>query len=89
VTPATTRAADLAQGKPVTVDARADVDQVLDTMTQNQILTKRPDVDLVHSLLLGPVFCWIILAHNPVKRGLTARIADHVAGALQAASARK
>ncbi|HVB44207.1 MAG TPA: CBS domain-containing protein [Streptosporangiaceae bacterium] len=35
--PAVMTAADLAQGKPVTVDAQADVTHVLDTMEEHQI----------------------------------------------------
>ena len=42
-----------------------------------------PDLELVHALVVGPVFSWIFLARHPVKRGLAKRLADHVARALQ------
>ncbi len=86
-----TRDAELAARLRATfIDSeRRMIREILDCAVTRGELAKRPDVDLVHALLLGPVFCWIILARNPVKRGLAARIADHVAGALQAASARK
>ncbi|MGH2609674.1 MAG: TetR/AcrR family transcriptional regulator [Tepidiformaceae bacterium] len=65
------------------------VREILDRAVTRGELARRPDIDLVHALLLGPVFCWIFLAHNPVKRGLAGRLAVHVAGALQATPARK
>jgi hypothetical protein len=38
----------------------------------------RPDPDLVHALVLGPVFSWIFLARTPVRRGLAKQLAEHV-----------
>ena len=57
--------------------------QILERALARGEVVGMPDLELAHALLVGPVFSWIFLARNPVKRGLTKRLADHVARALQ------
>jgi AcrR family transcriptional regulator len=40
---------------------RAHVREVLDRAARRGDMTRRPDPDLVHALLLGPVFAWLFL----------------------------
>ncbi|MGH3033449.1 MAG: TetR/AcrR family transcriptional regulator [Gaiellaceae bacterium] len=65
------------------------VREILERAVERGELARQPDVDLVHALLLGPVFSWIFLSRNPVKRGLAKQLADHVTSALEATAARK
>jgi AcrR family transcriptional regulator len=58
------------------------VGEILDRAVERGELGVRPDPDLVHALLLGPVFSWIFLARNPVRRGLAKQLAEHVSRAI-------
>jgi AcrR family transcriptional regulator len=58
------------------------VGEILDRAVERDELGVRPDPDLVHALLLGPVFSWIFLARNPVRRGLAKELAEHVSRAI-------
>jgi AcrR family transcriptional regulator len=58
------------------------VEEILDRAVERGELGVGPDPDLVHALLLGPVFSWIFLARNPVRRGLAKQLADHVSRAI-------
>jgi AcrR family transcriptional regulator len=65
------------------------VGELLDRAVERGELASRPNVDLVHSMLVGPVFSWIFLSRNPVKRGLAKQLADHVVAGLLPADSRK
>jgi AcrR family transcriptional regulator len=54
------------------------VGEILDRAVERGELGVRPDPDLVHALVLGPVFSWIFLARTPVRRGLAKQLAEHV-----------
>jgi hypothetical protein len=58
------------------------VREILDRAVARGELAERPDVELVHALLLGSVFSWIFLSRTPVKRGRARRLADLVTRAI-------
>jgi AcrR family transcriptional regulator len=62
-------------------EERAIVAGVLDRAAARGDLDRPPDAELVHALLLGPVFAWLhLLRHPPAE--LAERLADHIAAAL-------
>jgi len=56
--------------------------EVLDRAQRRGELTYRPDLDLVHALLLGPVFAWLFMFGKRAGRKLPATLAQLVTAAL-------
>ncbi|WP_308283415.1 TetR/AcrR family transcriptional regulator [Pseudonocardia nigra] len=61
---------------------RACVVEVVDRAVRRGRLRERPDPDVVHALLLGPIFTWLFLLRRGDDGELAATVAARVAGAL-------
>jgi AcrR family transcriptional regulator len=54
---------------------RAYISEVLDRAVRRGELAHRPDLELVHALLLGPVFAWLFMFGKPADPDLPATLA--------------
>jgi AcrR family transcriptional regulator len=61
---------------------RAYITEVLDRAERRGELARRPDLEVMHALLLGPVFAWLFLLSQPNRHDLADRLAELLAAAL-------
>ena len=61
---------------------QAYITEVLDRAVRRGEITHRPDLAVVHALLLGPVFAWLFMLGHPARPDLAATLAGLVAAAL-------
>jgi hypothetical protein len=60
------------------------ISEVLDRAERRGELAHRPQLEVVHALLLGPVFAWLFMFGQPAGRRLPDMLAGLVAAALTA-----
>jgi AcrR family transcriptional regulator len=63
---------------------QAHIAEVLDRAVRRGELAHQPELDLVHALLLGPVFAWLFMMRKRAGRNLPAALAGLVTAALTA-----
>jgi AcrR family transcriptional regulator len=61
---------------------RAQVDGILDRAARRGELVRRPDPDVLHALLLGPVFVWLFLFGRHDDKDIATTLADLATAAL-------
>lgn len=65
---------------------QAYISEVLDRAGRRGELVRRPGLEVVHALLLGPVFAWVFLLGRPARHDLPDTLAELVTAALTGGS---